>query len=90
MDLSLPAHNFFSKPLTFYGRIATGVAVALGLISADRKSSEVTVQMPAPLEVLVQATGWRRNAQSKVELIAAESPTYVQQPLTCAAVKRNQ
>ncbi|MEH1935816.1 MAG: S-layer family protein [Nostoc sp.] len=58
-------------------------------ISTYRKSSEVTVQIPAPPEVLVQATGWRRNAQGKVELIAAQSPAYVQQSLTCAAVSKS-
>ncbi|MBN3898006.1 MAG: S-layer family protein [Nostoc sp. NOS(2021)] len=58
-------------------------------LSAYRKSSEVTVQIPAPPEVLVQATGWRRNAQGKVELIADKSPTYVQQRLTCAAVSKS-
>ena len=58
-------------------------------ISVYRKSSEVTVQIPAPPEVLVQATSWRRNAQGKVELIAAQSPAYVQQSLACAAVSKS-
>ncbi|OYD95259.1 filamentous hemagglutinin [Nostoc sp. 'Peltigera membranacea cyanobiont' 210A] len=58
-------------------------------ISTYRKTSEVTVQIPAPPEVLVQATSWRRNAQGKVELIAAQSPAYVQQSLACAAVSKS-
>ncbi|MHC5676733.1 two-partner secretion domain-containing protein [Nostoc sp.] len=57
-------------------------------ISAFRKTREVTAQMPESPEVLVQATGWRRNAQGKIELFADKSPTQVQQPLTCAAVPK--
>ncbi|MEH2381381.1 MAG: hypothetical protein V7K27_21250 [Nostoc sp.] len=39
-------------------------------------------------EVLVQATGWRRNAQGKIELFADKPSTQVQQPLTCAALRK--
>ncbi|MHC5828150.1 MAG: hypothetical protein ACYT04_72735, partial [Nostoc sp.] len=55
-------------------------------ISAYRKIAEVTAQIPLFPEVLVQATSWYRNAQGKIELIADKSPTYLQQPLTCAAI----
>ncbi|MEH2414212.1 MAG: S-layer family protein [Nostoc sp.] len=58
-------------------------------ISAYRKTGEVTAQIPPSPEVLVQATSWHRNAQGKVELIADKSPTYVQQPLTCAALGKS-
>ncbi|MEH2024392.1 MAG: S-layer family protein [Nostoc sp.] len=57
-------------------------------ISAYRKTGEVTPQMPESPETLVQATSWHRNAQGKIELVAAKSPTQVQQPLTCAAVTK--
>nr|WP_236556801.1 S-layer family protein [Calothrix sp. PCC 7507] len=58
-------------------------------LSAYRQTGELRVQILPNPEVLVQATSWHRNAQGKVELIAAPSPTYVQQALTCASVKRN-
>jgi filamentous hemagglutinin family protein len=58
-------------------------------ISAYRQTGEVITQTPPSPEVLVQATSWRRNAEGKVELIAHKSSTQVQQPLTCAAVKRS-
>ncbi|MEH2285569.1 MAG: S-layer family protein [Nostoc sp.] len=54
-------------------------------ISVYRKSSEVTVQIPAPPETLVQATGWHRNADGKIELVAAQL-AHVQPSLNCAAV----
>ncbi len=57
-------------------------------ISAYRKIGEVTAQMPQSPEVLIQATSWHRNAQGKIELVADKSPTYLQQPLTCAAVPK--
>jgi large exoprotein involved in heme utilization and adhesion len=57
-------------------------------ISAYRNPSAVTAEIPKSPEVLVQATGWRRNAQGKIEIFADKSPTQVQQALTCAAVSR--
>jgi filamentous hemagglutinin family protein len=57
-------------------------------LSAYRKTSEVTAQIPESPETLVQATSWHRNAQGKIELVADKSPTNVQQLLTCAAVPR--
>ncbi|MEA5504191.1 S-layer family protein [Halotia wernerae UHCC 0503] len=60
-------------------------------ISAYRKTGPATAQIPQSPEVLVQATGWHRNAQGKIELVAADkSSTHQMQPaLTCAAVKRS-
>ncbi len=58
-------------------------------ISAYRKTGEVIAQIPTKEAVLVQATGWRRNTQGIIELIADKSPTQAQQPLTCAAVPRS-
>ncbi|MEH2247749.1 S-layer family protein [Nostoc sp.] len=57
-------------------------------LSAYRKTSAGTAQTPPSPKVLVEATTWHRNAQGKVELIAAHSPTHLQQPLTCAAVTK--
>ncbi|MEH2334431.1 S-layer family protein [Nostoc sp.] len=54
-------------------------------ISAYRKTQKVQAQIPQSPEILVQATSWRRNAQGKIELIAAK-PAHVQPSLTCAAV----
>ncbi len=58
-------------------------------LSAYRKTGSVIAQIPAPEEVLVQATGWHRRADGKIELFADKSPTVVQQPLTCAAVPQH-
>ncbi|MBE8998856.1 S-layer family protein [Nostoc sp. LEGE 12447] len=58
-------------------------------LTAYRKTGEVIAQIPTKEAVLVQATGWRRNTQGKIELIADKSPTQAQQPLTCAAVPKN-
>ncbi|MBG1258860.1 S-layer family protein [Nostoc sp. BAE] len=49
--------------------------------------NSLQAQMPESPEVLVQATSWHRNTQGKIELVADKSPTYLQQQLTCAAVK---
>ena len=54
-------------------------------ISAYRKTQKVQAQIRQSPEVLVQATSWRRNAQGKIELIAAQS-AHVEPSLTCAAV----
>jgi filamentous hemagglutinin family protein len=57
-------------------------------ISAYRQTRTVTAQIPESPEVLVQATGWRRNAQGKIEIFAEKSPNQVQQSLTCAGISR--
>ncbi|WP_152590411.1 filamentous hemagglutinin N-terminal domain-containing protein [Nostoc sphaeroides] len=57
-------------------------------LSTYRKTGEVKAQITPSPEVLVQATSWRRNAQGKIELVADKSPTYLQQPLTCADVTK--
>jgi large exoprotein involved in heme utilization and adhesion len=57
-------------------------------ISAYRHTGAVTAQIPESPEVLVQATGWRRNAQGKIEIFAEKSPNQVQQSLTCAGISR--
>ena len=54
-------------------------------LSAYRKTGNVTPQTHVSPKVLVEATSWHRNADGKIELIAAPFPTYVQQSLTCAA-----
>jgi filamentous hemagglutinin family protein len=56
-------------------------------ISAYRQTGEVKAQISLSPVLLVQATGWHRNAQGKIELVADKSSTQMQQPLTCAAVK---
>ncbi|MEH1893247.1 MAG: filamentous hemagglutinin N-terminal domain-containing protein [Nostoc sp.] len=54
-------------------------------LSAYRKTGNVTPQTHVSPKVLVEATSCYRNADGKIELIAAPFPTYVQQSLTCAA-----
>jgi filamentous hemagglutinin family protein len=58
-------------------------------ISAFRTAQPVQAQIPQSREILVQATGWRRNAQGKIEIFADKSPPGVQQALTCAAVTQS-
>jgi filamentous hemagglutinin family protein len=58
-------------------------------ISAYRKTGEVTAQIPESPEVFVQATDWRRNAQGKIELFAAQADHIIQPSLTCAAVTQS-
>ncbi|WP_042341439.1 S-layer family protein [Calothrix sp. PCC 7507] len=57
-------------------------------LTAYHTTTEVTAQTRVPREVLVQATGWRRNFLGKIELVADKSPTQGEQPLTCAAIPR--
>jgi filamentous hemagglutinin family protein len=57
-------------------------------ISAYRKNSVVTAQLPQSPEVLVQATTWHRRADGKIELIAADHVGNIQSSLTCAAVPK--
>ncbi|WP_458646419.1 two-partner secretion domain-containing protein [Nostoc sphaeroides] len=58
-------------------------------LSAYRSTQTVQAQIPKSPEVLVQATGWRRNAQDKIEIFADKSPPGVQPALTCAAVTKS-
>jgi filamentous hemagglutinin family protein len=58
-------------------------------IYAYRKNPGITAQIPSSTEVLVQATGWRRNAQGKIELVADKSNTQVQPFLTCRAMPKS-
>jgi filamentous hemagglutinin family protein len=58
-------------------------------LSAFRNTRTVKAQIPTPPQTLVQATGWRRNAQGKIEIVADQSPTQVQQKLTCAAISQS-
>ncbi len=57
-------------------------------ISAFRKTQALQTQIPSSPE-LVQATSWHRNANGKVELVAAQSSTHTQQALTCAAIPQS-
>ncbi len=57
-------------------------------ISAYRNTGAVTALIPESGEVLVQATGWRRNADGKIEIFADKSPTQQQPALTCAGISR--
>ncbi|MEH1812087.1 MAG: S-layer family protein [Nostoc sp.] len=58
-------------------------------LSAYRKTGDLNAQIPTKETVLVQAKGWRRNADGKIEIFADKSPTQVQPALTCAAVPRS-
>lgn len=57
-------------------------------LSAYRKTSAVTAQLPQSTETLLQATSWRRNTEGKVELIADKAVAQTQQTLTCAGISR--
>lgn len=57
-------------------------------MSAYRNTGAVTAQIPKFL-VLVQATGWRHNAQGKIELVADKSSAQVKPALTCAPVAQS-
>ncbi|BAY99579.1 filamentous hemagglutinin-like protein [Tolypothrix tenuis PCC 7101] len=57
-------------------------------ISAFHTTKPVQAQILTPPQVLVQATGWRRNAIGKIELVADKSPSQMQLSLTCAAVNQ--
>ncbi|MDZ8105799.1 MAG: S-layer family protein [Nostoc sp. DedQUE12a] len=58
-------------------------------MSAYRKTSTVTAQIPKSPEVIVQATSWHRNAQGKIELIADKSLAQVQPALSCTTVPQS-
>ncbi|MBD2489070.1 S-layer family protein [Aulosira sp. FACHB-615] len=58
-------------------------------ISAFNTKKTSPVQTPKSPATLVQATGWRRNPQGKIELIAAKSPPQIPPTLTCAATPQN-
>ncbi|MBD2202489.1 S-layer family protein [Calothrix sp. FACHB-1219] len=58
-------------------------------ISIFRNSEEVITQISQSPKVLIQATSWHRNAQGKIELVAAKSSTPVQSALTCAAIPKS-
>jgi len=58
-------------------------------ISAYRKPGNTSHIIATSPEVLVSAIGWHRNAEGKVELIAAESSVQVRNNLTCAALSKN-
>ncbi|MEH1867523.1 MAG: S-layer family protein [Nostoc sp.] len=55
----------------------------------QNKTNVVIAQTQKSPEVLVQATSWRRNAQGKIELVAAQSPTSMQPSLSCAAIPKS-
>ncbi|MEH2289734.1 S-layer family protein [Nostoc sp.] len=58
-------------------------------LSAYHKTGELNAKIPASPQVLVEATSWQRNANGKVELIAAQSSAHIQPLLTCAAVPKS-
>ncbi|BAY37048.1 filamentous hemagglutinin family outer membrane protein [Nostoc sp. NIES-2111] len=57
-------------------------------ISAFRKTGNLTTQTPISSEIPMQATYWHRNAQGKIELVAASSSKNVQ-TLTCTGVPKS-
>ncbi|MCC5634649.1 S-layer family protein [Nostoc sp. CHAB 5844] len=58
-------------------------------LTAYRTTGKVIAEIPKSPKVLVQATSWHRNTQGKIELVVDKSPTFVEQPLTCAAVPKS-
>jgi len=56
-------------------------------ISAYRQTGKTAPIIPPP-EILVQATGWKRNGLGKVELISADFLALAPQSLNCATVFR--
>ncbi|MBD2341179.1 S-layer family protein [Calothrix sp. FACHB-156] len=58
-------------------------------LSAYRQNKPVTAFISKSPTTLIQATGWRRNAQGKIELVVDNSSTQVQTSLTCAAVPKD-
>ncbi len=58
-------------------------------LNAYKNNHPVTAQIPKSPTTLIQATGWRRNQQGKIELVADKSSVSLQQSLTCAAVPKN-
>ncbi|MBD2299993.1 S-layer family protein [Nostoc sp. FACHB-87] len=57
-------------------------------ISAFNTKQRIQAQIPKSPEILVQATGWRLNAQGKIELIADKSSVNLSPSLTCSAVNK--
>ncbi|BAY26770.1 hemagglutination activity domain protein [Calothrix sp. NIES-2100] len=57
-------------------------------LTAYRTNNAVTAQIPQTPQMLVQATGIRRRADGKIELVAAQS-AYVKPSLTCATISNN-
>lgn len=57
-------------------------------ISAFRKTGNLTTQTHISPEIPMQATSWHRNAQGKIELVAASSSTNAPN-FTCAAVPQS-
>ncbi|WP_242071944.1 S-layer family protein [Nostoc sp. FACHB-110] len=53
------------------------------------KSGSINAQAPPTLQVLTQATSWRRNPQGQIELVAPQSPTNINPQLTCNALLQN-
>ncbi|MBD2457229.1 S-layer family protein [Nostoc sp. FACHB-87] len=58
-------------------------------ISAFHTTKPAQAQIPKSPKTLVQATGWRRNAQGKIELVAVKSSSQISPALTCTAVAEN-
>ncbi|AUT00546.1 filamentous hemagglutinin [Nostoc sp. CENA543] len=58
-------------------------------ISAFQKKPALQAQTSKYPELLVQATGWQRNPQGKIELITDKSSVNLQPSLTCAAVHKS-
>ncbi|WP_442936143.1 two-partner secretion domain-containing protein [Nostoc sp.] len=58
-------------------------------ISAFYQTQPIQAQTPKAPETLVQATSWHRNAQGKIEMVAANSSSQISPTLTCAAAPQN-
>ncbi|MBD2299979.1 S-layer family protein [Nostoc sp. FACHB-190] len=58
-------------------------------LTAFHQTQPAQAQTPKSPQPLVQATSWRRNAQGKIELIAAKSSSQIKSALTCASVAEN-
>ncbi|MCF4969067.1 hypothetical protein CV014_19045 [Nostoc sp. CMAA1605] len=58
-------------------------------ISAFHTNQSAQAQIPTTPQVLVQATGWGRNANGKIELVAANTNSPMPPTLTCAAATQN-
>ncbi|MEA5580040.1 filamentous hemagglutinin N-terminal domain-containing protein [Nodularia harveyana UHCC-0300] len=59
-------------------------------ISDYQRTSTTIAEISKSSATLVQATGWHRNHQGQIELIATHSSLPIQSPLTCSAMPNHQ
>jgi large exoprotein involved in heme utilization and adhesion len=81
-------NQLLTSDRTWVEMLSFSIENKTGNITSYINKAQISPKSNSP-KMLIEATGWHRNADGKIELIADKSPAQMQQVLECAAIPKN-